>query len=118
VNRSIGVLVLFCLGSVLKAKAGPMPAPPLLPTPQPHIGFSGGDGATCATAVVITGAAHEPEGIRAQRWWAYSKNPGALIEGQVVSEKDGRDLETFTLILPDGSRKTLCFDITSFYGKF
>ena len=104
------------LASLSAASAGPMPAPPNLPTPAPHVAFTGGDGASCDAPVVIA-AKNEPEGIRAQRWWTFTKNPGSMVESQKVSSKDGRDLETFTLIMPDGSRKTICFDITSFFGK-
>ena len=111
---AIPVAVAFALSS---AAAGPMPAPANLPTPAPHVAFTGGDGSSCDAAVVIA-AKNEPEGIRAQRWWAFTKNPGAMVEGQSVSSKGGKDLETFTLIMPDGSRKTICFDITSFFGKF
>jgi hypothetical protein len=95
----------------------PMPAPPVLPTPRPHIGFSGGDGSTCGKPVVITGANHETEGIRAQRWWIFTKNVGSKVVDQTVSSIDGRDLETFEIVTAEGKRKNVCFDITSFYGK-
>ena len=95
----------------------PMPAPPVLPTPPPYIGFSGGDGSACGKPVVITGANHETEGIRAQRWWIFTKNVGSKIVEQMVSSIDGRDLETFEIITAEGKPKKVCFDITSFYGK-
>ena len=97
--------------------ADSMPAPPVLPTPQPHIGFSGGDGSTCGKPVVITGANHETEGIRAQRWWIFTKNVGSKVVEQTMSSIDGRDLETFEIITAEGKPKKVCFDITSFYGK-
>jgi hypothetical protein len=98
------------------AFADSMPAPPSLPTPAPHIGFSGGDGLSCDAPIVIK-AEHESEGIRAERWWVFTKNQGAKIEKQSVSSESGKDLETITLTTADGGRKTVCFDITSFYGK-
>jgi len=113
VMRCFGVIVLVLAA---RAFAGPMPAPPMLPTPQPYIGFAG-DGSSCAKAVVITGANHETEGVRAQRWWVFSKNPGAKILGQTTSSANDRDFETIDIILADGKRKQICFDITSFYGK-
>ena len=101
------------LGTTL---AAPMPAPPMLPTPAPHIRFEGGDGSSCEKAIVIV-AEHEPEGIRAERWRVWSKNPGAGIVEMIESHAGGRDLETIRFQMPDGSKRSLCFDITSFYGK-
>lgn len=117
-GRIAAVAVLLAAGlPFVTASADPMPAPALLPTPAPHIGFAGGDGSTCRGAVVITGASRESEGIRAERWWVFSKNPGAKVVGQRVSSETGRDLETFDVLVEDGSHKAICFDITSFYGK-
>ena len=99
------------------AFAGPMPAPPVFPTPQPHIRFAGGDGSSCRGAVVIVGASHEVEGVRAERWWVFTQHPGATVVEQTVSEKNGRDLETFHIVTAAGRSRTVCFDITSFYGK-
>jgi hypothetical protein len=95
----------------------PLPAPQTLPTPAAHIQFGGGEGADCAHAIVIDGARHESEGVRAERWWVYSKNPGSRIASQSVSERDGRALETIEILTEDGGSKTICFDITSFFGK-
>ena len=99
------------------ASADPIPAPKILPTPAPHIQFGGGDGADCAHAVVILGASHETEGVRAERWWVFSKNPDSRIASQAVSEKDGRALETIQLLNSDGKSRAICFDITTFFGK-
>ena len=115
-------VVARCLTAVLAistccAAAEPMGAPPVLQPPAPHISFSGGDGSNCGHAVVIEGTTHEPEGVRAERWWVFSKNPGAKIAGQSTSSARERDYDTFDMILADGTRKKICFDITSFYGK-
>jgi len=99
------------------ARADPMPAPAILPTPQPHIRFEGGDGSSCRQAVVIAGAHHETEGVRAQRWWVFTKQPGSRIASQDLSEQDGRQLEAIQILTAEGSSKTICFDITSFFGK-
>jgi hypothetical protein len=108
------VLVGVALADPLPA---PMPAPPVLPTPEPHVQFGGGDGRSCDRAIVIAGARHESEGVRAERWWVYTKNPGAKIASQSVAEKDGKALETITILGSDGSSQAICFDITSFFGK-
>jgi hypothetical protein len=99
------------------AAADPLPAPPILPTPAPHIRFGGGDGTDCARAVLILGALHETEGVRAERWWVYAKNPGSRIASQSVSEKDGKALETIRILTPEGGSREICFDITSFFGR-
>jgi hypothetical protein len=99
------------------ASADPIPAPPLLPTPEPHIQFGGGDGADCERAVIIVGARHETEGVRAERWWVYSKNPGSRIAMQSVSQRDGKALETIHILTADGASQAICFDVTSFFGR-
>jgi hypothetical protein len=107
----------FAFAAASAAWADPIPAPPVLPTPEPHVVFSSGDGSSCREAVVITGTSHEPEGVRAERWWIFTKNAGAKIAGQSASEQGGKDLETIDLVMPDGRHKSICFDISSFYGK-
>jgi hypothetical protein len=99
------------------ARAEPMPAPAILPTPEPHIRFAGGDGSSCRQAVVIAGARHEAEGVRAERWWVFTKQAGSRIVSQDLSQKDDRQLEAIHILTADGSSKTICFDITSFFGK-
>lgn len=89
----------------------------MLPTPGPHIEFRGGEGTDCGRAVVIAGARHETEGVRAERWWVYSKNPGSRIAAQSVSKKDGKDFETIRILTADGRSRAICFDITSFFGR-
>ena len=89
----------------------------MLPTPEPHIRFVGGDGSSCHQAVVIVGASHETEGVRAERWWVFTKHPGSRIVSQDLSEKDGRQFEAIHVLTADGSSQTICFDITSFFGK-
>ena len=116
-RRAISYGLAFAFAAASAASADPIPAPPVLPTPEPHVVFGGGDGSTCAEAVVITGTSHEPEGVRAQRWWIFTKNVGAKIAGQSVSERGGKDLETVDLVMPDGRHKSVCFDISSFFGK-
>jgi hypothetical protein len=115
--RSPRAFLVLCVGFAATALAEPMPAPSKLVEPAPGVRFGGGDGSSCDAAVVISGAEHERDGIRAERWWIWTKNPDAKIESQSMSSRGGNDLETFVLMLPGGGRKTVCFDITSFYGK-
>src|SRR5262245_16578562 len=104
-----GVRLPIAIGLMVRAaSADPVPAPQVLPTPAPHIRFGGGDGTDCAHAVVITGADHETEGVRAERWWVYSKNPDSRIASQSVSEMDGKALETIEVVTSDGKSRTIC----------
>jgi hypothetical protein len=111
---SLPTALAFIVGA---ASADPLPAPQILPTPAAHIQFRGGDGADCTQAIVIDGARHESEGIRAERWWVYSKNPGSRIASQSVSETEGRALEMIEILTADGGSRAICFDITSFFGE-
>jgi hypothetical protein len=97
--------------------ADPLPAPILLPTPEGHIQFAGGDGSSCRRAIVIVGARHETEGVRAERWWVFTKHAGSRIASQDLSQEAGRQLETIHILAAEGSSRTICFDITSFFGK-
>lgn len=115
--RFLPTALVVCAALVRAAFADPMPAPPKLVEPSPSVRFAGGDGSSCDAAVVISGATHELEGVRAERWWIWTKNPDATIESQTVSSHGGKDVETFVLLLPGGARKSVCFDITSFFGR-
>ena len=115
--RRLVCVAAWVLAAASPASADPMPAPPVLPSPEPSISFSGGNGAACREAVVIRGAQHEKDGVRAERWWVFTKNVGAKIAGQRVAEERGKAFETVDLLMPDGTHSSLCFDITSFYGK-
>lgn len=117
-SRAIRLLTLgFLLIAGTAAGGDPMPAPAVLPTPPPSIRFAGGDGTSCARAVVIAGAEHERDGVRAQRWWIYTKHPGARIVRQASKSESGRDFDTIEILEADGSPASVCFDISSFYGK-
>jgi hypothetical protein len=115
-SRSVARTILSVTLLAHAASADPMPAPAMLPTPEPHIRFTGGNGSSCRRAVVIAGAHHETEGVRAERWWVFTKQAGSRIVSQDLSQKDGRQFETIRILTADGSSKTVCFDITSFFG--
>jgi len=115
--QAVSYVLAVAFAAASAASADPIPAPADLPKPAAHVVFGGGDGSSCREAVVITGTSHEPEGVRAERWWIFTKNVGAKIAHQSVAEEGGKDLETVVLVMPDGRHKSMCFDISSFYGK-
>lgn len=93
----------------------PAPANPVKPAPE--VSYGGGDGSSCRKAVEITGAGNEMQGVRAERWWIFSRYSRATITGQELSAVNGRDYDTITFSPEPNSSKTVCFDITSFFGK-
>ena len=94
-----------------------IPAPPNPPKPAPEVRYTGGDGSSCQKAVEIAGASGEIQGVRAERWWIYSRYPRATITRQELSTVKDRDYETITFSPEPNKSMTVCFDITSFFGK-
>jgi len=81
------------------------------------ITFSGGDGKTQASAVVITGARNSPEGVVAELYWAWRNRPELTKTGQALINRDGRRYDLIRNKSPDGAQVELYFDITDFFGK-
>ncbi len=96
--------------------------PPRESVPPPEKGpwYSGGAGHTCEEAIVVEGVASVQRGIAAERAWWRTEYPGSKMVKQSVSppppDGGGRGYDHIELQLADGSKKSLCFDITSFWG--
>jgi hypothetical protein len=95
--------------------------PPRVPVPAPERGvwYAGGGGETCQDAIVIRGARSVQEGIAAERAWWRQRYPGSRMIQQGVSppSEEGRPAyDSITVALPDGTEKTVCFEITEFWG--
>ncbi len=88
---------------------------------QPQITFKGGPGDTPETAVVISGAADSMAGISAEYDWLARKfgrkNVDWSLRRQSVMQQQGKVYDRMEIELKDGSRKTIFFDITGFFGK-
>jgi len=90
----------------------------LMPIAAAHarVQFTGGDGLSEDTAIKITGAANEMEGIDAENTWmrqhttGCSKSSQALINGK-TSLYDLIELKC------GAETRTLYFDINDFFGK-
>ncbi len=88
---------------------------------QPQITFKGGPGDTPETAVVISGAADSMAGIAAEYDWLAKifgkQNVDWRLRRQTVGHNQGKVYDIMEIDLKDGSRKTVFFDITGFFGK-
>ncbi len=81
------------------------------------ITFAGGSGDSIEDAVIVQGAKGEPDGVDAEYFWLKKHYPTARREGQGVLTQGGRHYDRLDLTLPDGTKKSVYFDITAFFGK-
>jgi hypothetical protein len=88
-----------------------------MPLPQGEFSFAGGDGATLDTAVVVE-ALDENVGVAALYGWIGQKYPGARAAGQTTVIQKGRFYDAIDIVTGSNERRTLYFDVTSFFGKF
>lgn len=82
----------------------------------PLIHFEGGDGQSLKTAVVISGAVNEVEGIVAENVYALRTHPTWLKRDQALIHDQKRSFDVIGYEASDGKHQ-LWFDITSFFGK-
>ena len=80
------------------------------------VSYAGGDGSSIERAVIIK-ATDSLAGVRAELKWIRRNYPNWQLEQQSELKVKGRVYDKMDFIAPDGRRKTLYFDITSFYGK-
>jgi hypothetical protein len=90
------------------------PTPP--PKPAAVISYAGGDGTSIEKAVVILGA-DEMSGVKAEYTWLSGHYPGWKGTNQSLLNKDGKVYDVMDFTLPDGSKHTIYFDITDYFGK-
>ena len=78
--------------------------------------YSGGDGSSCAQAVVIKGVS-DFEGVAAEYAWLRKRYPGAEVLGQALTKCGEHPADQLTIKTADGAQKELFFDISDFFGK-
>lgn len=91
---------------------------PGLPEKLSHVSFAGADGSICKKAVVVENAANNFEGIAAEKAWIAWKYPGSKVKGQAVSGAGNKTFDTLEIETAGGESKTVCFDITDFFGQW
>lgn len=87
------------------------------PALPPAIGYAGGDGSSCAEAVIIVGAATEAEGVQAEIDWIRTHYPGGRKGAQTPRALNGRNYDTVEILTAEGRVIEICFDVTGSYGK-
>lgn len=84
--------------------------------------YSGGDGSTIESAVVIN-AMNSLAGIDAEYKWIEKRygprNQAWKVTGRMHgSNENGKSYETLDIECTDGKRLKIIFDITAFYGRY
>jgi hypothetical protein len=115
----ISLLPILVIG-VVSARAGEVvnPTRPILPKNLSHISFAGADGSSCKSAVVIKNAANNVEGVTAEKAWITWKYPNAKLKGQAVSGAGDKTFDRLEIETVGSESKTICFDITDFFGQW
>jgi hypothetical protein len=82
-----------------------------------EITFSGGDGSTTATAIVIEGATGSSDGVASEYDWVATNRPGAQVTGQALVQ-DGEKIYDLVTVQTGSKTEEIYFDITGFFGNF
>lgn len=71
----------------------------------------------CDTPAVVR-AGDERRGVLAERDFLHKHYPGSVEMMQALLDVSQRPMDELTIKSPDGTVYTVCFDISSFYGRF
>lgn len=86
------------------------------------IEFKGGTGASLADAVEIHGVANHFAGVDAEYRYLSDqfgeRGKDWDLLGQVLLEEHGKHYDQMEIVLADGTRKTIYFDLSAFFGRF
>jgi len=88
-----------------------------IPSKGAIVTFEGGDGRSLETAVIIRNAASAQQGVAAETTWMNRSYSNWRQLRQALIHKNDRSYDQVTYVLSDGSKVTIWFDITDFYGK-
>ena len=108
---SIAVVAAACASST-SAGSGPTPA-------ESHWDTLGvlSQSIPCDTPAVIR-AGDERGGARAEHDFLQKHYPGSVETMQALLMVSGRPMDELTIHTPDGTTYSVCFDTSSFYGRF
>ena len=87
------------------------------PALPPAFGYAGGDGSSCAEAVIIVGAATESEAVQAEIEWIRTHFPNGSRGAQTPRTMNGRNFDSVEIMTAEGKVIQICFDVTASYGK-
>ena len=87
----------------------------------PQFRYEGGDGSTLNDAIVVRGARSDLEGTAATFLWMHqhvgAKNDAWRLVTHSTGEEGVRKIDTFSVILRDGTHRSFYFDVTESFGK-
>lgn len=87
-----------------------------------EITFEGGPGDTVERAIVIRGAGDGRLGVEAEYQYLARelgrRGVDWQLERQSLLMEDDRHYDEMRILLSDGTRKVIYFDISDFFGKF
>lgn len=89
----------------------------LMAATVPALAQAPAPGATLQTAIVLPGIQHETEGVSAEYAYIAKNFLGWKPGMQALLSDKGRRYDSIDLTGPDGSHKTIFFDITEWFGK-
>ncbi len=112
------VAVLIYGAAALGEAGGANSSQPALSKTLRHISFAGGDGSSCEKAVVIRKAANQAQGVAAEKAWIAWKYPNAKMKGQAVNGAKNKTFDVLNIETVTGDSRTVCFDITDFFGQW
>src|SRR5262245_30635101 len=81
------------------------------------ITYEDGDGSSKEKAIIIKGATDEETGVRAEYSYLSKHFPGYKLKQQSLLGSKGHQYDALEIITADKEKKTVCFDITNFFGK-
>ena len=87
---------------------------PSLPTAWNQVKFSGGDGTSCASSVVLEGAPDQMVGTQAEYNWLSQVYPGYEAKRQSTTDCSGKRTHIQEVRTADGKTVQVYFDISAF----
>lgn len=87
----------------------------------PQFRYEGGDGSTVESAVIVRGARSDLEGTAATFLWMRqnvgTKDDAWRLVTHATRREGLREIDTFDVILRDGTQRSIHFDVTESFGK-
>ena len=108
-NYTIVLKTLGFIGFFLIMNGSPLFAGP--------VQFTGGNGSSLESAVVISGAKHESDGISAEHRYLSEHFASWFLKRQVLVNQKGRVYDRMEITDQNGKQRSVFFDITDFFGK-
>ncbi|WP_315286431.1 hypothetical protein [Neisseria bacilliformis] len=117
-NKPLNTLAAALLALTLAACAAPQTDPaPSAPAGQTRTPTQTNDGSSIQRAVVIN-ENDTTRGIAAENAWIAQNLPGYRKVGQALLNEGGGIYDRIDIQAPDGSRRSVYFDIRSFFGLY